>query len=57
MQSVAYVLDIRSNSVLTGFLLDGFPCIGNEVCSILEACSDPLCVDVEGVTVLWGPLK
>jgi hypothetical protein len=51
------VLDIRSNGFLTGSLLAGFPYIENEVCNVLEACSDPLCVDVEGVTVLWGPLK
>jgi len=51
------VLDIPSNGFLTGFLLDDFPCIENEVCSILEACSDPLCDNVEGVTVVWGPLR
>ena len=55
-QSMAYVLDICSNSFLTGFLLDGLPCIENEVCSILEACSDPLCGDVKGVTFV-GPIK
>jgi len=51
------MFDIRSNGFLAGFLLDVFPCIENEVCSILEACSDPLYVGIEVATVLWGPLK
>lgn len=55
-ESIAYVLDTHLNSSLAGFHLDGFPRIESEMCSILEACSDSLYVDMEGVTVLWGPL-